>query len=72
MENRDEIYTVNDLMNVIAEVLNEAPYRGEDDMLWYDRLDHARSVVSGWLQPDQERDAQMALIDAAMSICDQL
>ena len=58
--NRPDLYSVNDLMNLVAQCLeNRDPESAE-------LLEGATAVVRGWLQPEAETTAQLALIEAAL------
>ena len=49
------INTVNDFMNTVAEAVEERDF---------DALDTCASVAKDWLQPEDERNAQLNLIES--------
>ncbi len=55
---QDEIHTTTDLTIAIAESLN-----AQDP----DRLDGLEATIMGWMQPEDEREAQLLLLAAAHS-----
>lgn len=61
-----ELSSTNDLLLLVAECLRTP---SEDA---YSELLAAQSIVWGWMQPDQERDAQLSLIEAAMQVLEQI
>lgn len=59
--NRPDLYYAHDLLNLVAQCLeNRDPESAE-------LLEGAAAVVRGWLQPEAETAAQLALIDAALA-----
>lgn len=57
------VYTVADLMTAAARALQE---RDTDELFELMR------VVRDWLQPEQERNAQMELLETMADVCEQL
>jgi hypothetical protein len=59
--NRPNLCSTSDLMNLVAQCLeNRDPESTE-------LLEGATAVVRGWLQPEAEAAAQLALIEAALA-----
>ena len=60
---RNEINTLNDLLNAAATALNE----GDTET-----LEMLQSISSGWLQDDESQNAQSKLLDAMLEAAYQL